>query len=122
MNNKQKQDLFLQITETGFFNQLIQRNLFLDFINSFKDLKSMKSTDGRPQFKNAEDDIRQHFIMNDDMELGDVFSSRVGLFSDDKLYDAFLLSVVASKYSEEPELSEKLVSIINPYLHQDNKE
>lgn len=82
----------------------------------------MKSTDGRPQFKNAEDDIRQHFIMNDDITLDEVFSSRVGLFDNDELYSAFLLSVVASKYSHDPNYTEQLVSLINAFLHQENEE
>lgn len=122
MDNNKKQELFKKIKEIGFFDQLLQNDLFLDFINSFKDLKSMKSTDGRPQFKNAEDDVRQHFIMNEDMSLEDVFLSKVGLFNDEKLFSDFLLSVVASKYTQNPDLTEELVKLINSYLHSDNNE
>lgn len=122
MDNKQKQSLFKQLEEAGFFQWLVQNDLFLDFINSFKDLKSMKSTDGRPQFKTAEDDIRQHFIMNDDMSLDEVFSSRVGLYQDEDVFVGFLLAVVDARFSVNDNGVQRLMEIINPYLHAEGKE
>lgn len=122
MDNKQKQELFQRIVDIDFFVQLEQKDLFLAFINSFIDLKSMPSTDGRPQFKNAEDDIRQHYIMNDDMPLDEVFSSKVGLYKDESVFNGFLLSVVDSKFTEDPGYTDQLVNLINSYLHQDNNE
>lgn len=121
MENKTKHELFNKISEQGFFDYLVQNDLFLVFINQFKDLKSMPSTDGRPQFKNAEDDIRKHFIMNDDISLDEIFSNIVGLYEDDELFLNFLLSVVDSKFSEEKDTT-LLVDLINRYLHLENQE
>ena len=122
MDARQKEELFNRIVVAGFFDQLEQRELFLPFINSFKDLKSMPSTDGRPQFKNAEDDIWQHFIMNNDISLDDVFSRRVGIYNDEETFNGFLLAVVDSKFTEDKDYTEELVGIINSALHQENKE
>lgn len=122
MDSRQKQSLFQQITDTGFFDRLVQNDLFLAFINSFKDLKSMKSTDGRPQYKNAEDDIRQHYIMNDDMSLDDVFSSKVGIYQDDVTFKDFLMAVLDARFSENEAEVSALIDIINPFLHSGGEE
>lgn len=121
MEHKTKQELFDKISEQGFFDYLVQNDLFLVFINQFKDLKSIPSTDGRPQFKNAEDDIRKHFIMNDDISLNEIFSNIVGLYEDDELFQNFLLAVVDSKFSEE-KVTTLLADLINRYLHLENQE
>lgn len=122
MDNRKKQKLFEEIVRSGFFAWLEQQDLFLVFINSFKDLRSMPSTDGRPQFKNAEDDIRQHYIMNNDLTLDDVFSSRVGIYENDAIFSDFLLSVVDARFSENDETVAKLYDIISAYLHEDGQE
>lgn len=122
MDIRKKQELFKEIERSGFFAWLEQQDLFLAFINSFKDLKSMRSTDGRPQFKNAEDDIRQHYIMNEDWTLDEVFSSKVGIYENDVIFNSFLLSVVDSRYSENDDVQGRLHAIISPYLHEDGQE
>lgn len=121
MTNNTKRQLVQQIEAADFFTHLLQHDLFLDFLNELKDLKSMKSTDGRPQFKNAEDDIRQHYIMNDDISLDDVLSGRVGIYNDEDIFNKFLLAVVDSRYTDE-DLTNRLVTIINDSLHQEKKE
>lgn len=122
MNKEQKKELFNIINNKGFFGELVEEELFIDFINSFVDLKSMRSTDNRPQIKNAEDDIVKHYIMNDDWGVDYVFETIVGIYHDDEIYYNFLTAVADSKYTIDQTKTEILVSVINGYLHQEGKQ
>lgn len=94
----------------------------LDFLSRIYDLKSMPSTDAR--FKDAEGDIRQHTINNNDWDMYWVFSdSRFNLNtgSDETLLN-FLCEMFNPIVRSEDQPWKEFLKIINELLKQDGYE
>lgn len=60
----------------------------IPFLNEIWDLRSMQSEDRR--FNNAEQDIIQHTINNNDWDLKYLFTERLKLLTDDEKFTKFL--------------------------------
>ena len=94
----------------------------LDFLKILYPLDTMPSYD--PRYSNAEDDIRQHTINNDDYEYGWVFTDdRFGLNNgDDVILLKFLCTVFHPAYRKEEGYWKKYLFKIQDLLHNDGYE
>lgn len=92
------------------------------FLNRLFDLSSMPSTDSR--FKNAEADIWQHTVNNDDWDAGWVFTdSRFNLLrGDDEVFLRFLCEALHPVVRNSAEEAESLASTFNGFLRADGFE
>lgn len=93
-----------------------------DFLKILYPLDTMPSYD--PRYANAEGDIRQHTINNDDYEYGWVFSDdRFGLNNgDDETLLKFLCTVFHPLYRKEEGYWKKYLFKIQDLLHKDGYE
>lgn len=89
------------------------------FLNRIFDLSSMPSTDGR--FKDAESDIWQHTVNNDDWEPDWVFTdSRFNLLrGDDEIFLRFLCETLHPVVRKSAEEAESLAATFNGFLRAD---
>lgn len=94
----------------------------LDFLKILYPLDTMPSYD--PRYANAEGDIRQHIINNDDYEYGWVFTDdRFGLNNgDDDVFLKFLCTVFNPEYREEDGYWKEYLAKIQDLLHHDGYE
>lgn len=94
----------------------------LDFLKLLYPLDTMPSYD--PRYSNAEDDIRQHTINNDDYEYGWVFSDdRFGLNNgDDVILLKFLCTVFHPLYRKEEGYWKKYLFKIQDLIRKDGYE
>lgn len=94
----------------------------LDFLSRIYDLKSMKSTDSR--FKDAEGDIRQHTINNDDWDENWVFSDP--RFQLNNGFDESLLKFLCEMFHpyvrREDQSWQEILKVINELLKHDGYE
>ena len=89
------------------------------FLNRIFDLSSMPSTDSR--FKNAEGDIWQHTMNNDDWEPDWVFTdSRFNLLrGDDEIFLRFLCETLHPVVRKSAEEADSLAATFNAFLRAD---
>lgn len=94
----------------------------LDFLKTMYPLETMPSDDLR--YSNAEDDIRQHTINNDDYEYGWVFTDdRFGLNNgDDETLLKFLCNVFHPSYRKEEGYWREYLAKIQDLLRKDGYE
>lgn len=89
----------------------------IEFLSKIWDLKSMPSEDSR--FNNAEEDIIQHTINNDDWEIDYLFKDRLRLFDDDEVFLKFIETIVHSEFRIDEDDIFKFVLLINDILEKD---
>ena len=94
----------------------------IEFLQRIYDLQNMTSTDSR--YSNAEGDIRQHTINNDDWDIDWVFSDkRFGLlYGDDEIFLKFICEMFHPIVRNESQPWKKILSIINDLLRIDGYE
>ena len=94
----------------------------LDFLKIMYPLETMSSDD--PRYSNAENDIRQHTINNDDYEYGWVFTDdRFGLNNgDDETLLKFLCTVFHPSYRNEEGYWKEYLAKIQDLLRKDGYE
>lgn len=90
----------------------------LNFLNQIWNLKSMPSEDDR--FKNAEGDIIQHTLSNDDWEINYLFEERLKLYEDEEIFNKFIETVVNPKFRNGEENILNFVLQLNEILEKDN--
>ncbi len=88
------------------------------FLNHIWDLKAMPSTDAR--YSNAEGDIYQHMINNDDWDLDYLFRDRLDLFSDEGKFIQFIEAFILPEYHSGDEDAYLVVLSFNSILEKDN--
>jgi ABC-type multidrug transport system ATPase subunit len=86
----------------------------IPFLNEIWDLKSMPSEDDR--FKDAELDIIQHTINNDDWSWHELFEKRLKLIEKEDKFTRFLEVFLLPKYQNTPEEAFYFTKIINDTL------
>lgn len=93
-----------------------------EFLQRIYDLQNMTSTDSR--YSNAEGDIQQHTINNDDWDIDWVFSDkRFGLlYGDDEIFLKFICEMFHPIVRNESQPWKKILSIINDLLRIDGYE
>ncbi len=89
----------------------------IPFLNEIWDLKSMPSEDQR--FSNAEQDVFQHTINNDDWDLEFLFIDRLKLTDSEDIFKKFLEIFLLPKYQNSPESVFNITEIINGILKTD---
>ncbi|WP_429135021.1 AAA family ATPase [Aeromonas veronii] len=87
------------------------------FLNEIWDLKSMPSEDIR--FSNAERDIIQHTVNNDDWSWKELFESRLKIQDDADKFKVFLDVLLSPKYQRNVDTTFKLIEKINSLLNED---
>jgi hypothetical protein len=94
----------------------------IDFLKRLYDLQSLPSTDSR--FGNAEGDIRQHTINNDDWEYGWVFTDNRFQLSkgEDKYFLDFICEVFHPVVRNEKSRWRDFLDLINQQLKKDGYE
>ena len=94
----------------------------IDFLKRLYDLNALPSYDNR--FENAEDDIRQHTVNNDDYEKGWVFEDdRLELLNgDDEVLLKFLCAVFHPAVRIETSYWKELLDAVNGLLRNDGYE
>ena len=113
---KVKLDLYRLFEHSDVLDQLRERGVFMDALNSVWDLRLMSSTDSR--FKDLGDDIRQHFINNYDWDAEELFLTKLGLIDDDKdeLFGKFLEMTVKPEWGVDDDKVDELVKSYNELL------
>ena len=91
---------------------------FIPFLNEIWDLKLMPSEDSR--FKDAEGDIIQHTINNDDWDNHELFEQRLKLLDDETKFIKFLEVFLLPKYQTSPEQTYYFIEKINGILESED--
>lgn len=89
----------------------------IPFLNEIWDLKSMPSEDRR--FQNAEQDIIQHTINNNDWDLQELFKVRLNLLESEEKFIKFLEVFLLPKYQNSPEDTRELTDKINNIIKKE---
>ncbi|TQQ58096.1 AbiJ-related protein, partial [Vibrio cholerae] len=89
----------------------------IPFLNEIWDLRSMPSEDQR--FNNAEQDVIQHIINNDDWDLKYLFIERLKLLENDEKFTKFLETFLLPKFQNNPKDVFHLTEKINEILESD---
>lgn len=111
--------LDLIIAKEGSFDFANNRDEgFIPFLNEIWELKSMPSEDSR--FKNAEGDIIQHTINNDDWDYHELFEQRLKLVDDETKFIKFLEIFLLPKYQTSPEQTYYFIEKINGILESED--
>jgi ABC-type lipoprotein export system ATPase subunit len=119
ISKKTKSTLFEILKESIYQpDAALYENWILDFLNSIWDLKSLPSEDNR--FKNADEDVWQHLINNDDWDYDYLFIERLGLLENDSDFIKFLETFVYPKYRLDENEIVKYVLLINSYIEKDD--
>lgn len=114
-----RRDIF-DIFRVDFINYYGRLNE-IDFLKRIYDLENIRSTDSR--FENAERDIWQHTVNNDDWERDWIFSdSRFELLTSDEVLLKFICEVFHPVVRNESFNWKKYQKIINNLLEQDGYE
>lgn len=93
-------------------------NTNFTFLNSIWNLSEMPSEDAR--YTNAEGDIYQHMINNNDWDFNYLFEKRLKLYETDEIFIKFLETVISPTYRENDLEIIGLVAQINSILENDN--
>ncbi len=130
ITKKDIKDIFTNGIEDAFFVfdvVTIKYNYFgtlneIEFLKRLYDLENMPSEDNR--YKNAEDDIFQHTVNNDDYENGWVFTDkRFGLeYCDDEEYLKFICEIFDPYVRDEKKTWKIFFDAINELLKIDGYE
>lgn len=105
------------ILETGLVGKLQEEHTIMGFLSSIRELRTMKSLDGR--YNNLYDDVHKHWVDNyDDYDDENLFFTRLKLLEDSKLYFPFLESCVNPAYITNEEYRQHLVKVINAQIEQ----
>lgn len=87
----------------------------IPFLNEIWDLRTMPSEDQR--FNNAEQDVIQHTINNNDWDLKFLFIDRLRLLENDEKFSKFLETFLLPKYQNSPKdvfnITEKINNILD---------
>lgn len=89
----------------------------IPFLNEIWDLKSMPSEDNR--FPNAERDIIQHTINNDDWDWLELFEVRLKLLESEDKFTKFLEVFLSPKYQKSPEDTFDFLEQINAVVESE---
>lgn len=89
----------------------------IPFLNEIWNLESMPSEDNR--FKNAEQDIIQHTINNDDWSWSDLFKVRLKLIESEDKFETFIKVFLLPKYQNSPESTIYFRDKINDIIESD---
>ncbi|WP_327082937.1 hypothetical protein [Photobacterium kishitanii] len=89
----------------------------IPFLNQILDLKSMPSEDSR--FNDAESDIIQHTINNDDWSLYELFFNRLKLFENNDNFIKFLEVFLSPEYQDNADIVFNISNKINDILFDD---
>ena len=104
----------LLISDERFYGRLD----LISFLKRIWDLKSMPSTDGR--FENAEGDIWQHMVNNDDWSYHELLYNRLSVLDmPDDSFAQFLEACVHPLASPDLERTNGVVEIFNRSLRND---
>src|SRR5699024_4134824 len=114
---KNKQDIFSLILNQLDPFKADEYGGIMEFLNTVWDLKSMPSEDSR--FEDAEGDVFQHTINNDDWEIDYLFRDRLRLFENDETFIQFIEAVVSPQFRVSEDESLKFVTLINDILEKD---
>lgn len=87
------------------------------FLNSIWDLSNMPSEDSR--YPNAEGDIYQHMVNNNDWDIDYLFEKRLKIYEDDSIFITFLETVISPTYRSNDMEIIGLVVEINNILEKD---
>lgn len=116
-NRKKILDLILE-TDGAFEFSINSGEGIIPFLNEIWDLKSMPSEDSR--FNNAEQDIVQHTINNNDWDYEELFENRLKLIASEDKFVNFLTVFLSPKYQSTKEDAFRLVEGINVIINNDN--
>jgi energy-coupling factor transporter ATP-binding protein EcfA2 len=83
----------------------------IPFLNEIWPLKSMRSED--PRFNDAEKDVIQHTINNDDWDWRELFEERLSILEDEEKFLSFLHTLLFPKYQSEKDKTFELIEKIN---------
>ena len=113
---KVKLDLYRLFEHSDVLEQLRDRGMFMDALNSVWDLRLMSSTD--PRFKDMAGDITQHYINNYDWEAEELFLTKLGLIDDEKdsHFVKFLEMTVSPNWGVDDNVVDELVKNYNGIL------
>lgn len=120
MINETNRKLILELvlnTEQAFDFSNNYDDGIIPFLNEIWDLKSMPSEDFR--FSNAEQDVFQHTVNNDDWDLTYLFIDRLKLIENEDIFKRFLEIFFLPKYQKSPESTFDLTEKINEILTTD---
>ena len=92
-------------------------NTNFTFLNSIWNLSEMPSEDAR--YTNAEGDIYQHMINNNDWDFNYLFEDRLKLYESDEIFIKFLETVISPTYRENDLEIIGLVVQVNNILEKD---
>ncbi len=115
-NRKKILDLILKAEGAFEFADSTNEGI-IPFLNEIWDLKSMPSEDDR--FSNAEQDIIQHTINNDDWDWRELFEVRLNLIESEDKFIVFLKEFLLPKYQNNPESVSNFTKKIDDVLEDD---
>lgn len=117
ISNKNKEEIFSLILSQQDPFKADEYGGILEFLNTVWDLKSMPSEDAR--FNDAEGDVIQHTINNNDWEIDYLFKDRLRLFGSDETFIRFIESVVSPRFRSGEDEILNFVVLINDILEKD---
>ena len=109
-------DLILSVEESFEFANNSDEGI-IPFLNEIWNLELMLSEDNR--FSNAEQDIIQHTINNDDWSWSDLFKVRLKLMESEDKFENFINVFLLPKYQNSPESAAYFRDKINDILEGD---
>ncbi|WP_339098624.1 AAA family ATPase [Pectobacterium brasiliense] len=117
--SNRKKVLELILSADGAFEFANNRDKgIIPFLNEIWDLNSMPSEDNR--FNNAERDIIQHTINNDDWSWQELFEDRLKLLDSEDKFIKFIEVFLSPKYQNSAEDVSNLINKINIVIKNDN--
>ncbi|MEQ9882592.1 AAA family ATPase [Pectobacterium brasiliense] len=117
--SNRKKVLELILSADGAFEFANNRDKgIIPFLNEIWDLNSMPSEDDR--FNNAERDIIQHTINNDDWSWQELFEDRLKLLDSEDKFIKFIEVFLSPKYQNSAEDVSNLINKINIVIKNDN--
>jgi len=117
ISNKNKHDIFSTILSQRDPFKADEYGGVIEFLNTVWDLQSMPSEDSR--FKDAEGDVIQHTINNDDWEIDYLFKDRLKLFENEETFIRFIEAVVSPQFRASDDEILNFVVLINDVLEKD---
>lgn len=113
--SNRKKILDFILNTKGAFEFASNRNEgIIPFLNEIWDLKSMPSEDNR--FNNAEQDIIQHTINNDDWDWRELFEVRLKIIESEDKFIKFLEVFLLPNYQKNLENLSKFIETINDFI------
>lgn len=118
LSKKVRSKIFKAIlnSDNPFF--FADQDALIPFLREIWDLRSMPSTDSR--FKDAEGDIYQHTVNNNDWDLDYLFIDRLGVLDDNDRFIKFLETFMKPEYQITSDTAFEYFKIINELLKPEN--